>query len=85
MKFATLTPGCHDCFYYDTELPVFDAKNVGPDQTPRSDLGLHYLPMSLYIGTLVVNELTLKIPRKTTSDNVICCIFLQTFQTYFCM
>ena len=38
-----LTP----CFI---EIPVFNANNVDPDQTPRSeasDLGLHCLPMSL--------------------------------------
>ena len=32
------------------EIPVFNANSVVPDQTPHdaaSDLGLHYLPMSL--------------------------------------
>ena len=35
------------CF---TEIPVFNANSVDPDQTPHSaasDLGLHCLPMSL--------------------------------------
>ena len=27
--------------------------------------------------------LTFKAPRKSASENVVCCIFLQTFQTYF--
>ena len=33
-----------------TEIPVFNANSVDPDQTPQnaaSDLGLHCLPMSL--------------------------------------
>ena len=30
-----------------------------------------------------VSCLTLKAPRKPASENVVCCIFLQTFQTYF--
>ena len=29
--------------------------------------------------------LTLKAPRKTASENVVCWILLQTFQTYFCI
>ena len=36
------------------ENPVFNANSVEPDQTPRSaasDLGLHYLPMSLLWDT----------------------------------
>ena len=36
-----------------TEIPVFKANRVDPDQTPRSaasDLGLHCLPMSLLRG-----------------------------------
>ena len=34
------------------EIPVFNANSVDPDQTPRSaasDLGLHCLPVSLFI------------------------------------
>ena len=30
-------------------------------------------------------SLTLKTPRKPASENVVCWIFLQTFQTYFCI
>ena len=30
-------------------------------------------------------DLTLKAPRKFASENVVCCIFLQTIQTYFCI
>ena len=36
------------------QIPVFNANNVDPDQTPRSaasDLGLHCLPMSLLWDT----------------------------------
>ena len=39
---------------YLTEIPVFNANSVYPDQTPRSaasDLGLHCLPMSLLWDT----------------------------------
>ena len=35
------------------EIPLFYANSVDPDQTPRSaasDLGLHCLPMSLFMG-----------------------------------
>ena len=33
------------------EIPVFNANDIDPDQTPKtaeSDLGLHCLPMSLF-------------------------------------
>ena len=30
------------------EMRVLNAKSVDPDQTPRSDQGLHFLPMSLF-------------------------------------
>ena len=36
-----------------TEIPVLNANSVDPDYTPRSaasDLGLHCLPMSLFMG-----------------------------------
>ena len=29
--------------------------------------------------------LTLEMPRKPASENIVCGIFLQTFQTYFCV
>ena len=35
------------------EIPAFNANSVNPDQTPRSaasDLGLHCLPMSFFMG-----------------------------------
>ena len=35
------------------EMSVLNANSVDPDQTPRSaasDLGLHHLPMSLFMG-----------------------------------
>ena len=39
---------------FTTEIPVLYANSVNPDQTPRSaasDLGLHYLPLSLLWDT----------------------------------
>ena len=35
------------CYYCFIEIPVLDANNVDPDQTPRSDVDLHCLPMTL--------------------------------------
>ena len=43
-------------------MPVFNANSVDLDQTPRSaasDLGLHYLPMSICV-TLGINGLMKK-------------------------
>ena len=33
---------------YFVEMRVLNAKSVDPDQTPRSDQGLHFLPVSLF-------------------------------------
>ena len=49
------------CF---TEIPVCNANNVNPDQTPRSaasDLGLHCMPMFLFNGTLGLNAMAVEV------------------------
>ena len=71
------------CF---VEIPVFNGNSVDPDQmlhSAASDMGLHCLTITLLGIFQTKMGLTLKAPRKTASENVVClCLLLNILANF---